>query len=98
MRDDVLLRRPTYSSEWTNALGRSALPKSVGAVLFLYFACLAPVIAFGGAMQVATGGELGIVETIISRGLCGMAYATFAGQPMTFIGPTGLTLAFTTAL
>ncbi|EOD21538.1 hypothetical protein EMIHUDRAFT_469783 [Emiliania huxleyi CCMP1516] len=49
-------------------------------------------------MQVATGGQLGIVETIISRGVCGMLYASLAGQPMTFIGPTGLTLAFTTAL
>ena len=49
-------------------------------------------------MQVATQGQLGIVETIMSRGLCGMAYAALAGQPMTFIGPTGLTLTFTTAL
>jgi len=29
---------------------------------------------------------------------CGLSYASLAGQPMTFIGPTGLTLAFTTAL
>ena len=27
-----------------------------------------------------------------------MAYATIAGQPMTFVAPTGLTLAFTAAL
>ena len=31
-------------------------------------------------------GNLGIVECIISRGVCGMAYAVLAGQPMTFIG------------
>ena len=34
----------------------------------------------------------------MSCGLGGMAYAAFGGQPMTFIGPTGLTLAFMTSL
>ena len=29
---------------------------------------------------------------------CGLSYASLAGQPMTFIGPTGLPLAFATAL
>ncbi|EOD22133.1 tentative Ca2+ interacting HCO3-transporter [Emiliania huxleyi CCMP1516] len=94
---DVALRRPTYAADWRLS-SQKDIPTFVGATLFLYFACLAPVVAFGGAMQVATGGQLGIVETIISRGVCGMLYASLAGQPMTFIGPTGLTLAFTTAL
>jgi len=94
LRDDIALRRPMYLDDWREGV-RS---KTVGATLFLYFACLAPVVAFGGAMQIATGGQLGIVETIISRGALGMAYSCLAGQPMTFIGPTGLTLAFTTAL
>ena len=92
------LRRPTYLADWTSALSREKFTNFVGATLFLYFACLAPVVAFGGAMQVATGGQLGIIETILSRGVCGMLYAALAGQPMTFIGPTGLTLTFTTAL
>lgn len=95
---DVALRRPTYLADWAAGLQPKVLPKMFGATLFLYFACLAPVVAFGGAMQLATGGQIGITETILSRGVCGMLYATFAGQPMTFIGPTGLTLAFTTAL
>ena len=94
LRGDVALRAPTYLQDWTEGFQF----KTVGATLFLYFACLAPVVAFGGAMQVATQGQLGIVETILSRGVCGMIYATFAGQPMTFVGPTGLTLTFTTAL
>ena len=94
LRSDMALRRPTYLQDWRAGF----TIKTVGATLFLYFACLAPVVAFGGAMQVATQGQLGIVETILSRGVCGMIYAIFAGQPMTFVGPTGLTLTFTTAL
>ncbi|CAM9232733.1 unnamed protein product, partial [Hapterophycus canaliculatus] len=45
-----------------------------------------------------TQGTLGVIEFVMSCGLGGIAYATFSGQPMTFIGPTGLTLAFMTSL
>ena len=82
LRGDIALRLPTYLDDWRAGLQA----KTVGATLFLYFACLAPVVAFGGALQLATQGNLGIVECIISRGVCGMAYAVLAGQPMTFIG------------
>lgn len=34
----------------------------------------------------------------MSCGMSGMIYSIFSGQPMTFIGPTGLTLCFTSAL
>lgn len=48
--------------------------------------------------QQVTQGTLGVIEYVISCGVGGMVYAAFGGQPMTFIGPTGLTLAFMTAL
>ena len=83
LRGDIALRLPTYLDDWRAGLQG----KTVGATLFLYFACLAPVVAFGGALQLATSGSIGIIECIISRGVCGMAYAVLAGQPMTFIGP-----------
>ena len=41
---------------------------------------------------------MGVVEFLLSSGITGMFYALAAGQPLTFIAPTGLTLAFTTAL
>ena len=96
LRDDFKRKRVFYAQDWVD--GFRASGKSLAAVSFLYFACLAPVVAFGGALQLVTQGSLGIIECIISRGVCGMAYAVLAGQPMTFIGPTGLTLTFTTAL
>ena len=66
---------PTYLDDWRQGF----TVKTVGATLFLYFACLSPVVAFGGVMQVATKGSLGIVETILSRGVCGTIYAILAG-------------------
>jgi hypothetical protein len=37
-------------------------------------------------------------QVLLSCGICGMGYAALCGQPMTFVAPTGLTLAFTAAL
>ena len=44
-------------------------------VSFLYFAVLAPAVAFGGVMQTATCGALGPRDVLLSCGLSGMAYA-----------------------
>lgn len=41
---------------------------------------------------------MGVVEFLLSSGAAGMLYALLSGQPLTFIAPTGLTLAFTVAL
>lgn len=95
LRDDLRRKLPKYASDWRDGF-RSG--KSIAAISFLYFACLAPVVAFGGALGGLTQGAMGVSEVLLSCGLCGMGYATFSGQPMTFVAPTGLTLAFTAAL
>ncbi|CDF37543.1 probable anion transporter [Chondrus crispus] len=92
--DDVRRRAPLYLRDWTDGLRLKSIP----AVLYLYFACLAPVVAFGGITSVLTAGSMGVVEFLLSSGATGMLYAVMSGQPLTFIAPTGLTLAFTCAL
>jgi len=92
--NDLKRKLPYYKSDWTDGFQR----KTLSACLFLYFACLAPTIAFGGLTNILTEGTIGVVEFIVSCGLSGMIYAVFSGQPMTFLGPTGLTLAFTSSL
>ncbi|KAA8497371.1 Band 3 anion transport protein [Porphyridium purpureum] len=94
LRGDIKRRLPWYWSDWKDGM----VPKTIPAVLFMYFACLAPVVAFGGLTSVLTNGAMGVVEFLLSAGLNGVVYAIFSGQPLTIIGPTGLTLAFTTAL
>jgi HCO3- transporter family len=94
IRGDVARRLPVYLSDWTDGVRF----KSVPAVAFLYFAVLAPVVAFGGMTAALTGGSLGVVECLLACGGSGMVYAAFSGQPLTFLAPTGLTLAFTSAL
>jgi hypothetical protein len=55
-------------------------------------------VAFGGLTNIITNGSIGVKEFLVSCGLSGMLYSIFSGQPMTFQGPTGLTLAFTSSL
>jgi MFS superfamily sulfate permease-like transporter len=87
-------RYPHYKTDWTDGLTK----RSFGAIIFLYVACMAPTVAFGGLVNIITEGSMGVIEFLISCGMGGVIYALFSGQPMTFLGPTGLTLAFTGAL
>jgi hypothetical protein len=91
---DFQRRKPYYMSDWTDGFRR----RSVTAIFFMYVACLAPVVAFGGITDIITDGAIGVIEFIVSCGASGAYYAIFSGQPMAFVGPTGLTLAFTAAL
>ncbi|KAJ1444840.1 HCO3 transporter family-domain-containing protein [Pelagophyceae sp. CCMP2097] len=94
--EDFKRRRTCYASDWLDGLRSPG--KTVGAVVFLYMAVLAPAIAFGGVMETMTAGAMGPRDVLVSCGLSGMAYAALAGQPMTFLAPTGLTLSFIGAL
>jgi hypothetical protein len=96
MVDDCRRRRKVYASDWTDAFKN--MRKVVPAILFLYFSCLSPAVSFGTIANQITGGSIGITEFLLSSGLSGMAYAVLCGQPMAFIAPTGLTLAFISGL
>ena len=44
----------------------------VPAVLFLYFACLAPAVSFGTISSEITNGSMGVVEFLLGSGVAGM--------------------------
>jgi len=94
IRADFARKAPLYVSDGKDGLQR----KSIASILFMYFACLAPTVAFGGLCSIITEGTVGAIEFLLSCGIGGIVYAIFSGQPMVFLGPTGLTLAFFTAL
>ena len=91
---DIKRRTKYYIRDWTDGMKL----RTVGASFSLYFTCLAPVVAFGGIANLITEGNMGVIEFILSTGISGIFYAIFSGQPMTFLGPTGLTLAFISTL
>mmetsp|Transcript_9533 Transcript_9533/g.21239 ORF Transcript_9533/g.21239 Transcript_9533/m.21239 type:complete len:728 (+) Transcript_9533:303-2486(+) len=96
MRNDFARRRKWYISDWTDAFKKKR--QVIPAVLFLYFACLAPAVSFGTIASEITNGSIGVVEFLLSSGMAGMLYSITCGQPMAFLAPTGLTLAFISGL
>lgn len=92
--DDLRRRLPYYLQDFRDGLH----PKCLSSVLFLFFACLAPAVTFGGFMATATDGQIGTVEMIVATAICGTLYALLAGQPLLILGGTGPLLVFTGVL
>jgi mannitol/fructose-specific phosphotransferase system IIA component (Ntr-type) len=91
---DIKRRLPHYVADVKDGLH----PKTIASVMFLFFACLAPAVTFGGVMSIQTGGEIGAVEMIAATAACGVIYAIIAGQPLIILGGTGPVLIFTALL
>ncbi len=72
--------------------------QTLSSIVFLFFACIAPAVAFGTLLSLCTAGQMGPIEMISSTAGCGIAFALTAGQPLTIIGSTGPVLAFIAAL
>ena len=52
--DDIKRKAPFYFSDITDAISF----QSVAAIIFLYFACLSPIITFGGLLSKATDNNM----------------------------------------
>ncbi|UJR16088.1 hypothetical protein I4U23_003000 [Adineta vaga] len=90
--DDIKRKAPFYLSDITDAFSF----QSVAAIIFLYFACLSPIITFGGLLSKATNNNMAAIESLLSGAICGCLYHLFAGQPLTILGSTGPVLVFET--
>jgi hypothetical protein len=91
LRGDVRRRLPFYIDD----LKKGAHPKVLASILFLFFACLANAVAFGGLTGIVTGGEIGTVEMLVATAVGGILFAIFSGQPLTILGGTGPIVIFT---
>ncbi|XP_064203766.1 sodium bicarbonate cotransporter 3-like isoform X1 [Anguilla rostrata] len=87
---DVKRKVPYYWSDIRDALSLQCL----ASILFLYCACMSPVITFGGLLGEATKGNISAIESLFGASLTGVAFSLFAGQPLTILGSTGPVLVF----
>jgi mannitol/fructose-specific phosphotransferase system IIA component (Ntr-type) len=92
--DDIRRRAPHYASDFRDGLHT----KCLASTLFLFFACVAPAVTFGGIMGQLTGNQIGAIEMLVAAAFCGIAYALFSGQPLIILGGTGPLLVFTAIL
>ncbi|XP_025023878.1 sodium bicarbonate cotransporter 3 isoform X6 [Python bivittatus] len=87
---DIKRKTSFFLSDFKDALSLQCL----ASILFLYCACMSPVITFGGLLGEATEGRISAIESLFGASLTGIAYSLFAGQPLTILGSTGPVLVF----
>ncbi|XP_049889907.1 sodium bicarbonate cotransporter 3-like isoform X9 [Epinephelus moara] len=87
---DLKRKLPFYWSDIRDSFSLQCL----ASILFLYCACMSPVITFGGLLGEATKGNISAIESLFGASLTGVAYSLFAGQPLTILGSTGPVLVF----
>ncbi|KAM6980767.1 LOW QUALITY PROTEIN: electroneutral sodium bicarbonate exchanger 1 [Aplochiton taeniatus] len=87
---DIKRKAPFYLSDYKDGLNLQC----VASFLFLYCACMSPVITFGGLLGEATDGQISAIESLLGASMTGVAYSLFAGQPLTILGSTGPVLVF----
>ncbi|XP_017779385.1 PREDICTED: sodium bicarbonate cotransporter 3 isoform X3 [Nicrophorus vespilloides] len=90
--NDLKRKTPFYWSDFKDALSLQC----IASWIFLYFACLSPIITFGGLLSEATGKNMAAMESLVSGFVCGLGYGLFSGQPLTILGSTGPVLVFET--
>uniref|UniRef100_A0A3Q3CZY0 Anion exchange protein n=1 Tax=Haplochromis burtoni TaxID=8153 RepID=A0A3Q3CZY0_HAPBU len=87
---DIKRKAPFYWSDFKDGVSLQC----VASFLFLYCACMSPVITFGGLLGEATEGRISAIESLFGASMTGVAYSLFAGQPLTILGSTGPVLVF----
>uniref|UniRef100_A0A3Q3XBR9 Anion exchange protein n=1 Tax=Mola mola TaxID=94237 RepID=A0A3Q3XBR9_MOLML len=87
---DAKRKLPFYWSDIRDSFSLQCL----ASILFLYCACMSPVITFGGLLGEATHNNISAIESLFGASLTGVAYSLFAGQPLTILGSTGPVLVF----
>ncbi|XP_022111839.1 electroneutral sodium bicarbonate exchanger 1-like [Acanthaster planci] len=92
--NDVKTKLPFYVSDFTDALNIQC----VASFIFMYIACITPIITFGGLLGGATNDYIAAFESLIGGAICGVIYHLFSGQPLTIIGSTGPILIFETIM
>ncbi|XP_043545416.1 sodium bicarbonate cotransporter 3-like isoform X3 [Chiloscyllium plagiosum] len=87
---DIKRKSPFYLSDFKDAFSLQCL----ASILFLYCACMSPVITFGGLLGEATDNNISAIESLFGASMTGIVYSLFSGQPLTILGSTGPVLVF----
>ncbi|VDN04490.1 unnamed protein product [Thelazia callipaeda] len=83
LSNDFFRRIKHYGSDYLDGIrGSKTIQKLFSSIVFLYFACLLPAIAFGVLNDDNTNGSINVRKVITAQALGGIFFAIFGGQPM----------------
>ncbi|CAD5209194.1 unnamed protein product [Bursaphelenchus okinawaensis] len=80
---DIRRRKASYISDYLDGLrGHRTISKLFSTIIFLYFACLLPAIAFGVLNDDNTNGGINVRKVVFAQAVGGIFFSIFGGQPM----------------
>uniref|UniRef100_A0A1I7XHB8 HCO3_cotransp domain-containing protein n=1 Tax=Heterorhabditis bacteriophora TaxID=37862 RepID=A0A1I7XHB8_HETBA len=83
LKEEFKRRLAVYPSDFTDGVsGHRTMQKLFSTVVFLYFACLLPAIAFGVLNDDNTNGGINVRKVITAQAIGGIFFSIFGGQPM----------------
>uniref|UniRef100_A0A158P5U7 Sodium bicarbonate transporter-like protein 11 n=1 Tax=Angiostrongylus cantonensis TaxID=6313 RepID=A0A158P5U7_ANGCA len=83
LTEEFKRRLAVYPSDFIDGInGHRTMQKLFSTVVFLYFACLLPAIAFGVLNDDNTNGGINVRKVIIAQAIGGIFFSLFGGQPM----------------
>ncbi|PIO75960.1 HCO3- transporter family protein [Teladorsagia circumcincta] len=83
LSEEFKRRLAVYPSDFIDGVtGHRTMQKLFSTVVFLYFACLLPAIAFGVLNDDNTNGSINVRKVIIAQAIGGIFFSLCGGQPM----------------
>ncbi|PAV87728.1 hypothetical protein WR25_03764 [Diploscapter pachys] len=83
LREEFSRRIKHYPSDFIDGIqGPKTIQKLLSTIVFLYFACLLPAIAFGVLNDDNTKGAINVRKVIMAQAVGGIFFSLFGGQPM----------------
>ena len=75
MINDIKRKAPWYWSDFKDAFA----VQTIASYIFIYFACLTPIVTFGGLLGDATENRIAAIESLVSGLIVGVSYGLFSG-------------------
>ncbi|VDM47807.1 unnamed protein product [Toxocara canis] len=83
LKEDFCRRIQFYATDYLDGIrGPKTIQKLFSSIVFLYFACLLPAIAFGVLNDDNTNGGINVRKVIFAQAVGGIFFAIFGGQPI----------------
>ncbi|KAI6224190.1 HCO3-cotransp domain-containing protein [Aphelenchoides besseyi] len=80
---DFKKRKRHYIADYLDGIrGHKTIQKLFSTIIFLYFACLLPAIAFGVLNDDNTNGGINVRKVVFAQAVGGIFFSVFGGQPM----------------
>jgi len=74
--NDIKRKKPWYPIDFKDGIHIQSLASYV----FIYFACLTPIVTFGGLLGDATENRIAAIESLVSGLIVGVSYGMFSGM------------------